>query len=313
MPEKDKLNEEKQLNKEEQLKEEIARTNDAIEAMRQEIKAMKEEMQESRKKMKKRIKKAKDRSHRRPPFFSDYPPFSPPRHPVPPHPPRQIRPPHGYRSFWTDYISSILNSVAEGIEDAVGSIFIYDKPGRKKRIRKAIQVHPFQRFRRRGFGIPENQLDNFYKTTSKMLGDLADESRLKILRALEKGPKYQKELIEESGAKGGSFKHHCDRLIEQGFVTQEAVRGRYLITFKGREALKMAEVLYLRSYPMDTEEKAKKGAEIDLEIESNDGDDPEVDEYYEEEYNDDEAYGDNEEDYKEKKGFKIEIEGEEED
>jgi hypothetical protein len=69
-----------------------------------------------------------------------------------------------------------------------------------------------------------------------------------ILKELEKGPKYQKELSDITSLRGGTFKHHMDRLLDEDvrFVTQEVVRGRYLLTTRGREALKLAEMQYMR-------------------------------------------------------------------
>lgn len=75
---------------------------------------------------------------------------------------------------------------------------------------------------------------------------ISDSRRLKILKSLEQGPAYQSGLSEETGVKGGTFKHHMEALMNTRLVHQEATRGRYLITQLGVEALKLAEIIYKR-------------------------------------------------------------------
>ena len=61
--------------------------------------------------------------------------------------------------------------------------------------------------------------------------------------------------------RGGTFKHHTDILQDEGFITREAIRGRYLITQLGIEALKLAEMIHVRKKRIEEEES------IDIDIE----------------------------------------------
>lgn len=116
--------------------------------------------------------------------------------------------------------------------------------------------------------IKETDEERFVEEATKLLSALGDSNRLKILRILEKGPEFQKELSEKSGLKGGTFKHHTDILNEAGFITREAVRGRYLITQLGVEALKLAEILYTRKVDIDKAETEEgKDGEYEIGIE----------------------------------------------
>jgi hypothetical protein len=56
-----------------------------------------------------------------------------------------------------------------------------------------------------------------------------------------------------------------DKLLEDEvkFVTQEVVRGRYFLTTRGREALKLAEIQYMRYLEEIEAEKQKKGSDSD--------------------------------------------------
>ena len=105
--------------------------------------------------------------------------------------------------------------------------------------------------------IREEEIDEFIEEATKLLAALGDTNRLKILKILEEGPEFQKELSQKSGLKGGTFKHHTDILSEVGFITREAVRGRYLITQLGLEALKLAELIYVRKKDFDQSENSK--------------------------------------------------------
>ena len=105
----------------------------------------------------------------------------------------------------------------------------------------------------KGKWIPPGQIENFYQKAPLLLQVLGDKSRLKILKTLEvNGPLYPTELSELTKIRAGSFSHHMkvlkdeDDLLGVSFVSQEAKRGRYLISVFGREALKFAEVLYSR-------------------------------------------------------------------
>jgi len=109
--------------------------------------------------------------------------------------------------------------------------------------------------------IPEEELDNFYKRGAELLSALSDQKRLRMLKELEKEPLRQSDLSDKTDIKGGNFKHHITILKDEGLVHQEGVRERYMLTFAGREALKLAEFLYHR---------AKKPAGIPIEIEEED-------------------------------------------
>ncbi|MHA2032543.1 MAG: winged helix-turn-helix domain-containing protein, partial [Candidatus Kariarchaeaceae archaeon] len=94
--------------------------------------------------------------------------------------------------------------------------------------------------------LNEDELEEFYEIGTKMVSALSDPRRIKLLKLLENGPSYQGDLSEQTGVKGGTFKHHMDSLLDAKYVYQEATRGRYLITQLGVEALKLAEMLYRR-------------------------------------------------------------------
>jgi DNA-binding transcriptional ArsR family regulator len=121
--------------------------------------------------------------------------------------------------------------------------------------------------------LTEEEEDAFYELAPNLTGALADTRRLKLLRELEKGPKYQGDLSEVTDLKGGTFKHHMDTLLELGYVYQEASRGRYLIRQLGVEALKLAEMLFRRYNAeknvkeVEVEFEDEEGVEEDVEME----------------------------------------------
>ncbi|MHA1917058.1 MAG: winged helix-turn-helix domain-containing protein [Candidatus Ranarchaeia archaeon] len=137
------------------------------------------------------------------------------------------------------YVSGVMDSVASSLETSFSGIFPND-PGKGSRKLK-IRID--------NLSIDKKYLSHFYKESSNLLSLIADENRLKLLKELENSGKYQKELSENTKIHGGTFNHHINKLIESNFAIQEAVRGRYLITIEGREALKLAEFLYLRKFP----------------------------------------------------------------
>ncbi len=157
-----------------------------------------------------------------------------------------------------DYTRSILASVAQSLKSSMGVVVKgagdvgiemkqvgeeLDKIGKEigEKITKDVYVSV-------GATIPEDKLEEFYEVGATIVAAIGDSNRLKILKELERGPKYQKELSDITGLRGGTFKHHMDRLLdgEVRFVTQEVVRGRYLLTTRGREALKLAEMQFRR-------------------------------------------------------------------
>jgi len=104
--------------------------------------------------------------------------------------------------------------------------------------------------------LSKEELEHFYEKAPDLTSALSDEKKLRLLKTLEDGPMYQKDLSEQTDIKGGTFKHHMDQLLEVQYVSQEAVRGRYLITQLGVEALKLAEMLF-RRYTFMTEKGAR--------------------------------------------------------
>ncbi|MHA1213573.1 MAG: ArsR family transcriptional regulator, partial [Candidatus Heimdallarchaeota archaeon] len=157
-----------------------------------------------------------------------------------------------------EYTRSILSSVADSLKSSMGIAIKsagdigtemkvvgkdFGKMGKEigERISKEVHV---------SFGpnIPEDKLEEFFEIGANIVSAVGDSNRLRILKELESGPMYQKELSEATNLRGGTFKHHMDKLMEESvkFVTQEVVRGRYLLTTRGREALKLAEIQFMR-------------------------------------------------------------------
>jgi DNA-binding transcriptional ArsR family regulator len=175
----------------------------------------------------------------------------------------------------SDYTRSILSSVAESLKSSMGAATKGAKEAGKeikivgqelgkigKEIGEKISKDLYVAI---GPQIPEEQLEEFYEIGSTIVSAIGDPNRLRILKELEKGPKYQKELSEITNLRGGTFKHHMDRLLDEStkFVTQEVVRGRYLLTTRGREALKLAEMQYLRYLEEKKGVNSQKGTDSD--------------------------------------------------
>ncbi|NHJ41214.1 MAG: winged helix-turn-helix transcriptional regulator [Asgard group archaeon] len=156
------------------------------------------------------------------------------------------------------YTKSILSSVADSLKSSMGIAIkgaddisykfetIGDKSDKKakeigEKITKDIKVTI-------GPTIPEDKLEEFYEIGSQIVSAIGDPNRLKILKILEKEPMYQKQLSDITDIKGGTFSHHMKKLTDENvkFVTQEVVRRRYLLTTRGREALKLAEIQFMR-------------------------------------------------------------------
>jgi len=169
----------------------------------------------------------------------------------PPRPPRPPRNKKGDFSFhigdedWGEhfgssiehYIGGLLDSVGDAIDRSVGSIF-QSPSSRHSRIKS--------KHRKEKMFVAEEELEDFYSKGSAIMGALSDSNRLRMLKELEKQPLRQSDLSEKTNTKGGNFKHHISILKEAGLVRQEGVRERYLLTFAGREALKLVEFLYAR-------------------------------------------------------------------
>lgn len=183
--------------------------------------------------------------------------------PQPPRPPRPPRPPkikrkskhhiniHTGAEDWDDwgerfgstlehYIGGILDSVGDTIDRTVGSIFPVPASSRHKRRKR-------ESHRKEPYFVPDEELDEFFQKGAAIMGALSDQTRLRMLKELERQPLRQSDLSEKTNTRGGNFKHHITILKEEGLVRQEGVRERYMLTFSGREALKLVEFLYSRT------------------------------------------------------------------
>ncbi|MHA1992931.1 MAG: ArsR/SmtB family transcription factor [Candidatus Hodarchaeales archaeon] len=137
------------------------------------------------------------------------------------------------------YIGSILESVWDSVDQSVGSLFHTSSTPRRRRTKRDKVDHYTS--------IPEEELEQFFQRGAELLSALSDQKRLQMLKELEKEPLRQSDLSEKTNIRGGNFKHHITILKDEGLVHQEGVRERYMLTFAGREALKLAEFLYHRA------------------------------------------------------------------
>ncbi len=153
------------------------------------------------------------------------------------------------------YIGSILESVWDSVDQSVGSLF-HSSSGSKRRGRKQERTEHYP-------SIPEKELEEFYQRGAELLSALSDQKRLQMLKELEQEPLRQSDLSEKTNIRGGNFKHHITILKDEGLVHQEGVRERYMLTFAGREALKLAEFLYHR---------AKKPVGVPIQIDEDESD-----------------------------------------
>jgi DNA-binding transcriptional ArsR family regulator len=131
-----------------------------------------------------------------------------------------------------DYIKIVVADAMKGANKAMQRIFIGpdgDLFGRSVDLGKAAEerIKP----------VPPEEAE-------RLLSPLASGERIGILYLLADEPRYHQDLMELSGLKPGTLPHHLKQLEEAGYVTQERVRGRYLITIPGRMALKLAEYLH---------------------------------------------------------------------
>ncbi|MHA1447139.1 MAG: ArsR family transcriptional regulator [Candidatus Heimdallarchaeaceae archaeon] len=152
----------------------------------------------------------------------------------------------------TEYVAKVVNSIGKNLESSLRSAVGEGKKGVRRvlsigdKADDTILIHPNGR-------VDIDALEKFYENAAELLSALGDKNRLKLLKILEDSPQYQKELSEDTGLRGGTFKHHTDILQDEGFITREAIRGRYLITQLGIEALKLAEMIYLREKQLEEE------------------------------------------------------------
>jgi DNA-binding transcriptional ArsR family regulator len=134
-----------------------------------------------------------------------------------------------------DYIKLVVSDAMRGANRAMRSVFIGPDGARLnidengvafgKSAAKAVQR------------VPAAEAE-------RLLAPLASAERIELLYLLADEPRYHQDLMDLSGLKPGTLPHHLKQLEEAGFVTQERVRGRYLITIPGRMALKLAEYLH---------------------------------------------------------------------
>ncbi|MBY8999505.1 MAG: hypothetical protein KGD64_01185 [Candidatus Heimdallarchaeota archaeon] len=168
-------------------------------------------------------------------------------------------------STFTEYADRVISSVAKNLESTIRIAV----DGGKRAIRGTVRID-----KDKGTVIsePENSRDiedfeEMMEKAAELLSALGDKNRLLLLKILEHSPQYQKELAEETGWKGGTFKHHTDILQEVNFITREAIRGRYLITQLGIEALKLAELIHYRKEQLENYESEDDDDSIDIDIE----------------------------------------------
>lgn len=142
-----------------------------------------------------------------------------------------------FSNSFEHYIGGLLDSIGDTIDRTVGSIF-QTPPSRRQERRKK---------RKKPYFVPEEELEEFFQKGASIIGALSDQTRLRMLKELEKAPLRQSDLSEKTNTRGGNFKHHITILKDEGLVRQEGVRERYMLTFSGREALKLVEFLYSRA------------------------------------------------------------------
>ncbi|MFX0204721.1 MAG: ArsR/SmtB family transcription factor [Candidatus Hodarchaeota archaeon] len=213
--------------------------DDDIIDLRESIREMKEELRDQMRELREELGEIKD----------DFPPPRP-RKPRPPRPRRSqgeidIRIDDESWEDWGErfgrsfehYIGGILDSIGDTIDRSVGSIFHPPSTRRERR---------WKRKSKEPFFVPEEELEEFYQEGSKIAAALSDQTRLRMLKELEKEPLRQSDLSDKTNTRGGNFKHHITILKDEGLVRQEGVRERYMLTYSGREALKLVEFLYSR-------------------------------------------------------------------
>lgn len=133
-----------------------------------------------------------------------------------------------------DYIKTVVSDAMRGANRAMRSVFIGPKGTRVRVGENEVNWDPEGAKARQ---VPPEE-------AQRLLAPLASEERIRLLYLLSDEPRYHQDLMELSGLKPGTLPHHLKQLEDAGYVTQERVRGRYLITIPGRMALKLAEYLH---------------------------------------------------------------------
>ncbi|MHA1198959.1 MAG: hypothetical protein ACTSQF_06360 [Candidatus Heimdallarchaeaceae archaeon] len=164
----------------------------------------------------------------------------------------------------SEYVTKVVDSVGKNLESSMRTAWGEGKKG----IRKVIRVDDTDDIKSTLLSngrVEIKALEEFYENAADLLSALGDKNRLMILKILELSPQYQKELSEDTGLKGGTFKHHTDILQDENYITREAIRGRYLITQLGLEALKLSEMIYLRKKKLEEVlDEEDEGIDIDI-------------------------------------------------
>lgn len=134
-----------------------------------------------------------------------------------------------------EYIKLVVADAMKGANRAMRSIFIGPDGARVKCSNGEINF---------GASAAETLKPVSPDDAQRLLSPLASAERIKILYLLAEEPRYHQDLMDLSGLAPGTLPHHLKQLEEAGYITQERVRGRYLITIPGRMALKLAEYLH---------------------------------------------------------------------
>ena len=134
------------------------------------------------------------------------------------------------------YISMVVNDVMRGVDRTLRSTVLVGPDGRHIHIRKGESGRDNEAAELAERVPPEE--------AERLLSPLASAERIRILYLLSERPRYHQDLMEESKLAPGTLPHHLKQLEDAGYVTQERVRGRYLVTIPGRMALKLAEYLH---------------------------------------------------------------------
>ncbi len=166
---------------------------------------------------------------------------------------------------FTEYSDRVMSSLAKNLES---TIKIAVDGGRKaiRGVATQIEKNGGTIVIEHEGAIDTEEYEELTEKTADLLSALGDKNRLLLLKILENSPQYQKELAEETGLRGGTFKHHTDILQDANFITREAIRGRYLITQLGIEALKLSELIHYRKRQLENYENEDDDT-IDIDIE----------------------------------------------
>ena len=134
------------------------------------------------------------------------------------------------------YISMVVKDVMRGVDRTLRSTVLVGPDGRRIHIHKGDSPRDDETAELAERVPPEE--------SEHLLSPLASAERIRILYLLSERARYHQDLMEESKLAPGTLPHHLKQLEDAGYVTQERVRGRYLITIPGRMALKLAEYLH---------------------------------------------------------------------